>query len=165
VASERIRELFRRYASPLCVVFGLVVGLVYAALVYSPTSNYEARLIVSALFISGGVMGLAYFENVAMGTREVPFFVEQMRFFFGMWLLLGIVYGALTIFDLYIPSNASFSEALLSFLIGMIVGTVWMMALILLLGIRTNVASWNVIRFPVWIGAFVQWLWKTILRR
>jgi hypothetical protein len=165
MVSETTRDRFRRFASPACVAFGVLCGFIYAAMVYTPGGNYEARLVISALFVSAGAMGLAYFETRAMGTREVPFLVEQLRFFFGLWLFLGIVYGSITIFNLYIPDNLSPGEAVLSFIVGTVVGTVWMMALILMLGIRTNVATWNVIRFPAWIGAFVRWAWRKATRR
>lgn len=158
---DSVRRAFRRYASPTCVVFGLVCGLLYASAVYFPVAgNHAARLWLASLALSAGPMAIYYLWTGEMRRRHIPFLWEQLTLFFLLWTAFGAAYGWLTLTETYVPEDADADAALVSFVVGMIAGTVWIMAAILLLGKRLNVAIWDVERFPLWIGTFAAWAWR-----
>lgn len=166
MSRSSMRELFRRYASPTCILFGLACGLIYATIIYVPgVSNYAARMFLVAMTVSAGPMALFYLWSKNMRGRYIPFLWEQLTFFFILWTLFGLAYGWLTITDTYVPEKFSLNSAIVSFAVGTIAGTVWIMAAILLLGVRLKVAIWDVERFPLWIVTFVRWLGRQITRR
>lgn len=156
---SRKQQLFRRYASPLCIIFGLLCGLIYATVVYLPgTSNTAARMFLVSMTITAGPMALVYLWGKNMRSRYIPFLWEVLTFFFLLWTLFGVSYGWLTVTDTYVPEKFNINAALVSLVVGTIAGTVWIMAALLLIGNRLNVAVWDVERFPLWIGTFARWL-------
>lgn len=164
-ASKKAHDHFEKYASAGCIGFGIISGALYASAIYSPVSNFEARIVLTSLFVSAGIMGLAYFADASIGRRCVPFLVEILRVFFFLWFVIGVIFGLLTLLGLYVPPNYSVPDAAVSFLVGAIAGIIWLMSLILFIGIRAQVAGWTVISFPYWILVFLRWVWRSVWRR
>lgn len=166
MSRQSMQRLFRRFASPACVVFGILCGLIYATVVYIPgVSNYAARTFLVLMTVSAGPMALSYLWGKNIRSRYIPFLWEMLSFFFILWTLFGISYGWLTFTETYVPEKFDFDAAVVSFVVGTIAGTVWIMAALLLAGTRLNVAIWDVERFPLWIQTFVTWLSRKITRK
>ncbi len=154
--TSRIRQFFKKYASPSSFGMGLIFGLLYTYLVFHGTT-LDARIMFAFMFISGGLMGVIYFESRAVQSLTLPYIVEIIRIFFILWTFMGFVWVA-RIFGSDPPPQESWAYYLIAFLVGAIAGTVWTMALILCIGIRYDIGNWQVIRFPAWIGLAIQWL-------
>lgn len=120
-----------------------------------------ARVGVGVAFFSAGIMGLSYFERTAMASKTIPYLIELLRMFFFLWLVFGVVYFVRAFGRFPLP-DTDILTIIVYFLVGTIVGTVWMMALLLVIGLRMNVANWTVVRFPVWIGLSITWAWRRI---
>jgi hypothetical protein len=158
--TEKTRRLFKCYSSPACILFGILCGIIHAYAAYLGDGT-AARLGIAVGFVSAGIMGLSYFERTAMQARTVPYIIELLRMFFFLWLVFGVVYF-IRAFGRFPPPDEGVLAVLVYFLVGTIVGTVWMMALLLLVGLRMRVANWTVVRFPVWIGLSITWAWRRI---
>lgn len=161
--TEKTKRLFKCYSSPACLVFGLLCGVVHAVMAYVGDGT-AARVGVALGFFSAGVMGLAYFERTAIASRTIPYLMELLRMFFFLWMIFGVAYFVRAFGHFPLPEE-DILTVIVYFLVGTIAGTVWMMALLLVVGLRMNVASWNVVRFPVWIGLSVRWIWRRLRRR
>lgn len=154
---DNFKRLFRRYASPASFVMGLGWGLISAILTYTGF-DFIARLMIAGAFLTAGPMGLYYFERQAMGSKEVPYFVEIMRIKMMAFFLFGVAYFIRAFAHFPLPER-TFSAFVVYVLVGFISGLIWTMCFFLFLGVRMRVASWNVLRFPVWIGSATVWLY------
>lgn len=153
--SQKTINRFRLFGSPLCVGFGLLTGSIYALLVYEGY-QYEAFIGMAISFFAAGIMGCTYGEYRVARRDNIPFYVEQMRLFYFLFFLAGPAYY-LRSETVSVPDQ-SVEAAVSYFLTGSIAGTVLMMGLFLFIGIKYDIALWNVVRFPVWIIMFFRWI-------
>ena len=145
---DKKRALFRRWASPAMLGCALLCGLFFMALALleNPTLS---RLLFSGLLIAGAILAFSYTEPRAMRSSTLPLMVEVLRFKFGLWLLFGIVW-IVRIFGSDPPPRSEWAVLTISFLVGAIAGGVFGLGLLLFLGRNSDVATWEVVRFPVW---------------
>ncbi len=154
MTAEKRREQFRRYASPAAIGFGFVTGAVYALALGTPGGVFEARIALGLMFMSAGLMGLSYFLTAAAGRRELPYHYEQSIVFYFCWFAVGIPQFIRAFANDPLPES-HITVGALYFFVGAVAGTVWLMALFLAIGLRSDVASWPVVRFPVWITDWI----------
>lgn len=149
------RRAFQRYASPVSILFGIVIGLLYNLLTYQGTI-LDARVALAVMFVSAGVMGVSYFHAIARGRRTVPLLVEILKIIFVLYILRGVAV-LLRVFEEAPVEQLTPVSFAVNFLAAAIGGTVWAFALMLVIGVRQNIASWEIVRFPVWIVEEAQW--------
>lgn len=158
----KTKDLFKRFASIGSVVFGLFSGFLYAFLILI---DYPlvARSGLAVMFISAGIMGVAFFRVSARGLRTLPYLAEILKLFFITCIFWGTSYliRALT-YDTH-PSETIYA-AIAYFVTGLSAGVIWVCALSLVIGLERNVASWEVIRFPVWVKEETIWIWNIVKR-
>lgn len=157
------RRVFQRYASPASILFGVLIGLLYTLLTYQGTI-LDARIALSVTFVSAGVMGVSYFASIARGRRTLPLLMEILKLIFVLWALIGLALGA-RIFTESPEEELTAVSFAIDFLVGAIGGTVWAFALMLAVGVRQNIASWEIVRFPVWVIEEAQGLWSAVTGR
>lgn len=162
--------LFTRLAAPGAMGFGVLVGALYAYLLYENTiidnirdSIVVARAGISFLFTTGGAMGFSYFLIRSRGRRTLPLVAEITKLFFVLWTLIGVVF-ALRILAHDPPPEQAWAVIAIYFLVGAVAGTVFVFGLILFIGIRSDIGSKMVVRFPVWVADEVRWVVGLIRR-
>ncbi len=148
------RRVFQRYASPVSILFGIVIGLVYTLLTYQGTIA-DARIALAVVFISSGGMGVSYFVSIARGRRTLPLLMEMLKLFFVLWAFIGLALGLRIFTEAPVEKFTAISFTI-DFLVGAIAGTVWAFALMLAIGAKHSIASWEIVRFPVWMGEEAQ---------
>ena len=162
-------ELFEGLAAPGSVLFGLVCGLIYTLLVFYEETIVEtphpsliiARTGLALMFVSAGLMGIYYFAVSSRDRRTVPWLAEQNKLFFFLWFLMGLTFAVRVISRDPAPEQ-TWAVVVMYFLIGSIAGTVWMFGLTLAMGVKSNIGSREVVRFPVWLTEEAVWLWRKI---
>ena len=161
--NTRWQDKFERFASAGSIAFGLLCGAGHALLIYVGDA-WDARLALALFLVSAGVMGVSYFAVLARGRRTLPLLAEMLKLFFALWALIGASFLLRLMGEDPIPQE-DWVAILVYFLTGTVAGTVWMFALLLIIGIKQNIAAWEVVRFPVWIADECRWLWNVITRR
>ncbi len=154
------RRVFQRSASPISIVFGITIGLLYTLMTYQGTI-VDARIALSLTFVSAGIMGVSYFVTIARGRRTLPLLMEILKLIFVLWALIGVALG-MRVFTEAPVENLTGVTFVIDFLVGAIAGTVWSFALMLAIGVKQNIASWEIVRFPVWMGEELQRLRSVI---
>lgn len=157
------RRVFQRYASPASILFGIVIGLLYCLMTYQGTIA-DARISLAVTFISAGVMGVSYFHSLSRGRRTLPLLMEILKLIFVLWAIIGLALGLRIFTEAPLEELTPVSFAI-NFLVGAISGTVWSFALMLFIGVRQNIAVWEIVRFPVWVIEEGQWLWSVMTGR
>ena len=163
--------LFTRLAAPGAMLFGLLCGVLYAFLIYEgrviatpDPSTFVARAGLAFMFVSGGLMGLYYFVVRSKGRRTMPLVAEISKLFFALWTLVGLTFAVRVFSNDPLPEQ-TWAALAIYFLVGTTAGVVWMFGLILAWGIRRDIGSREVIRFPVWVADEVRWVRRKVLGR
>lgn len=148
------RKNVRRFASPLAVGVGILFGTAYTLAFYWDL-DFEARLVLASSFVVAGLCGLYYTFSTSPG-RYTSYIMDVLSVFFFLWLGLGAVFLLRAFFG---ASGATGDvNAITNFIVGWISGTVLVLSVILVIGAKKNIGAWDVIRFPVWILVFLEWL-------
>lgn len=160
--TERTIEHFKLWASPVILIIGLLWGVIFLLLGIEPQITHS-RVLLSLLFITGSLLAFCYTEPRATKSQTLPLMVEMLRYFFFFWFLFGVVWALRLVGDDPPPQDKWVLYAI-SFLVGSIAGSVWGLGLLLFLGRKTDIAAWEVVRFPVWTVGMRDWI-KRRLRR
>lgn len=156
IENTRFRRMFKRFAAVGSVILGAMFGVGYLLLTYIGDDN-DARFVLAFLFASAGIMGVGYFVIVAKGRRTLPLLGEMLKLFFALWFLIGVVFILRALGNDPPPEPTSI-RIIVYFFVGTIAGTVWMFALMLAIGIKQNIATWEVVRFPTAVKDETLWI-------
>jgi hypothetical protein len=111
------------------------------------------------MFVTAGILAFAYFEIELrrggwLAARSVPSQAEDERWLCYVWLGLGVLL-LLRAFTQGSLADSS-SGYLTAFLIGFIVGIVWLRTLKWFIGLKWAISTLPVMPFPFWVWAALR---------